>query len=747
MNIFEELNPKQIEAVQHVDGALLVFAGAGSGKTKALTHRIAYMIKEAGINPWNILAVTFTNKAANEMNTRIQKLLENQDQAAVLQGFGDLLSTSVIENFTANSTDLPTVGTFHAICVRILRRNIHHLDFENSFAIYDTADQEILMKRLMNELMIDSKKITPKSILAHISNAKNQLIGPDQYRQYADNYFTERVAELYPRYQSALHRSNALDFDDIIMKTVELFREHPAILAFYQEKFRYISVDEYQDTNTAQYELIKLLAEKYRNICVIGDSDQSIYRWRGANIQNILNFEKDYPEAKVILLEQNYRSTNNILNAANNVISRNQNRRDKNLWSDKDDGTKLRHWIADNERHEAEMIANEIRQHYTGTEYPDYTENVVLCRTNAQTRVIEEAFLRHGIPYKIVGGIKFYSRKEIKDLISYLRIIQNPSDSVSLLRVINTPARKIGPKTLIACQEFANRHNLSLFNALLLSHEIPELSKPKADAIEQFIKIIKDLQYLNASNPASAMIKYALDITGYKKMIDDGSVEGEARLENTNEMISVAGKYDKLEPGTSLSIFLEEVSLISDLDNLDEQENAVTIMTVHSAKGLEFHNVYLVGLEEGIFPHTRSLLSQEELEEERRLMYVAITRAKDNLYLLHARQRLLYGQSQSNAPSQFLADIPEDLVETNFGSHATARVRISTDQIGHRPIPVEMEEPAIYEYEIGDKITHTGFGQGIVIDITGGIITIAFIDASIGVKKLAISIAPIKKLT
>lgn len=720
--ILEKLNEKQIEAVTHFEGPLLVFAGAGSGKTRALTHRIAYLIQEKKVNPGNILAVTFTNKAANEMKNRIVKLLEE---------FGNLGEI--------------TVGTFHAVCVQILRRNIHNLGYGNSFVIYDTTDQEILIKRVMTELGLDTKKINPKAVLNHISNAKNQLIGEEQYSQFANDYFSEKIAEIYPAYQKALRQNNALDFDDIIMKTVELFLKFPTILEYYQEKFKFISVDEYQDTNRAQYTLIKLLAEKYKNICVIGDVDQSIYSWRGATIQNILDFEKDYPNVKTVKLEQNYRSTQVILDASNQIIKKNRQRKEKNLWTQRSGGEKIRHWLADNERHEAELISQEIGRQLTGYEYPNYNDFVVLYRTNAQSRIIEEVFLKYGIPYKIIGGIRFYARKEIKDILAYLRIVQNQNDSVSLMRIINTPPRKIGTKTMQSVQEFAARNNLSLFSAMLLADEISEIPKNKAEYIEKFVKTIKNLQDLNSGHRAAGMIKEVLETTGYKRFIDDGSVEGEARLENVSELISVAKKYDSLEPGIALNIFLEEVSLIADIDTLDEQENAVTLMTVHSAKGLEFPYVFLAGLEEGIFPHNRSLLDRDELEEERRLMYVAMTRAKDMLYLLHARERMLYGEFRLNAPSQFLTDIDEIFVETNFGGHM-ARQHLKITEIGDKPVPIELNEGVESDLDVGDKVKHNLFGAGIVIDITGGVITVAFNDPKVGVKKLALSVAPLKKI-
>nr|MBP9770642.1 UvrD-helicase domain-containing protein [Candidatus Gracilibacteria bacterium] len=574
---------------------------------------------------------------------------------------------------------------------------------------------------------------------------KNQLLGPSNYMQYANDYFSEKVAQIFPKYQRILQQNNALDFDDIIMKTVELFQQFPEVLDSYQEKFKFISVDEYQDTNKAQYILIKLLAEKYQNVSVIGDADQSIYSWRGATIQNILDFEKDYKDTKVVLLEQNYRSTQIILDASNTMIQKNEKRKEKKLWTDREGGQKIKHWLADNERHEGELVAHEIEKLLIGSEAPKYNDFVVLYRTNAQSRIFEEVFLRHGIPYRIIGGIRFYQRKEIKDILAYLRVIQNPNDSVSLLRIVNVPARKIGAKTLEAVHEFAMRNDISLFKAMMLANDIPELSGSKSEEFLKFVEIIKELQSLNTEFQASGMIKQVLDKTGYKKFVDDNTVEGEARLENIAELVSVASKYDKLEPASSLSVFLEEVSLIADTDSMKDEDNAVTLMTVHSAKGLEFPYVFIAGLEEGIFPHNRSLLDRQELEEERRLMYVAMTRAMDSLYLLHARERTLYGESRTNAPSQFLQDIDETLVEANFGGHG-AKNRLSVQDINNIPIPVELDQGVDVPFGVGDKVSHNVFGRGIVINITGGVATIAFEDSKVGVKKLALSVAPLRKV-
>lgn len=715
--LLEGLNEKQQQAVLATEGPVLIIAGAGSGKTRALTQRVAYLIQEKGVSPWNILAVTFTNKAANEMKHRIINLL------------GDEI-------------ELPTVGTFHSICSQILRRYIHLLGYENQFVIYDTNDQVVLMKQIMKDHHISEKQLNPKAVLGHISQAKNQLMDADDFSMRTHNYFTEKVAELYKPYQSRLAKNQALDFDDLLMKTVDLFRQFPDILDKYQERYRYISVDEYQDTNHAQYTLVKMLAEKYRNICVIGDPDQSIYSWRGANMQNILDFEKDYPEALSIKLEQNYRSTSIILDAAHAVIERNSNRKEKRLWTEREGGEKIRIWTARDERDESIKVAQSILEHVRGSEAPDYREFAVLYRTNAQSRAVEESFMRYGIPYRIVGGVKFYLRKEIKDIIAYLRVIHNPDDSVSLLRIINTPARKIGAKTLETVQVFAAQQNISIYRALERVNEIPGLGS-KAETLSKFARLIQHFQQINQEFSAAGVLKHVISESGYRDfLLKDKNPEGEARLQNIQELITVADKYEGLEPGVSLATFLEEIALITDLDSIDDEHNAVTLMTLHSAKGLEFPIVYLTGLEEGIFPHSRSLFEPQELEEERRLMYVGITRAMNHLYMLHAKQRMLFGEFKQNAPSQFLMDIPEELVEGLLIQRPTS--------IGSRPIPVENEtgiEPLqAIELSDGDRVRHPSFGEGIVMNVSGGIVTIAFKDPRAGVKKLATSIAPLEKL-
>lgn len=727
----------QCEAVTTINGPMLVIAGAGSGKTRALTHRIAYLIKERGVSPWSILAVTFTNKAAGEMRRRVAKLLGAPPSAAEA-GFPAA---------DEEAPDMPTIGTFHSVCARILRKHIHLLDYENKFAIYDPSDQLILLKHIYKDLQINDKEINPRAVLNHISNAKNRLLTPKEFEATADSYFAEKVARMYHLYQNGLKKNNALDFDDLLMKTIELLKTFPEILDRLQEKFKYIHVDEYQDTNHAQYVLTNMLAAKYRNICVIGDHDQSIYSWRGATIQNILDFEKDYPETKVVKMEQNYRSTQMILDAAHAVISRNKKRRDKKLWTLRAGGEQVRLFVAENERHEGELCACEIQNAVKGHEKPDYRDFVVLYRINAQSRVLEEVFMRYGLPYKIVGGVRFYERKEIKDLLAYLRLIANPSDTVSLLRVINIPHRQIGPKTLEKAQTFANTRQCSFFEAMNRAQEIPELADVKKERLEKFVKLIKRLQKKNTEFPAAALIKFVLDESGYKKFLDDGSVEGEARLENAAELVSVASKYDRLEPGMSLNVFLEEVSLIADIDTLDEKDNSVTFMTLHSAKGLEFPRVFICGLEEGLLPHAQSVFSPEELEEERRLFYVGATRAMDKLYLLYAKNRMLYGETQDVIPSQFLEDIPRELLQLPEDRFAAAyggrRAHVNKEMFGAKPIPAEK---VFQEFSDGDKVLHKTFGEGVVISAAGGIVTVAFKDPKYGIKKLAVAIAPMEKI-
>lgn len=773
--ILKELNDAQKEAATAVDGPVLILAGAGSGKTRALTYRIAYLMAEKKVSPFNVLAVTFTNKAAGEMRKRILELMYGKKQAAALM--------EEARGVQFHRKDLPVVGTFHSVCVQILRKHLHLLGYENRFAIFDDTDTQVLMKTIMKDLGISKDKMNPKAVLSHIAGAKNALLTPEEYaRQSVHSRFTESVAKLYPIYQKRLAQNQTLDFDDLIMRTVELFEKEPQVLDELQERFKYISVDEYQDTNHAQYVLIKKLAEKYRNLCVVGDDWQSIYSWRGATMRNILDFEKDYPEATVVKLEQNYRSTSLILDASDAIIKQNKSRTEKKLWTDRKDGEKIQIWEAMDERDEGSMIAKEIQHLLLKHETPDYSDFAILYRTNAQSRVIEEAMMRYGIPYRVVGGVKFYQRKEIKDVLAYLRLIENPADTVSLLRVINTPPRKIGMKTLETLQNMSRERGESPIFSVI--QEIEELGKERfpesrIKTLDDFVKLITALQKINQEYPAAGVIKHLLEESGYKEFLLDGSPEGETRYENVQELVSVASKYDKLEAGISLATFLEEVALISDLDQIDDRDNAVTLMTLHSAKGLEFPNVFICGMEEGVFPHSRSLLEPNELEEERRLMYVGLTRAMDRAYLLYAERRLLYGDIKQNAPSQFLQQLPDDLIETNFETEFETDATIEVSGIlgtymgkkgkaraaGLKRIPIENksgfypdkepdydgideipEDDLVVDYSPGDRVRHHTFGDGVIANVQGGVLTVAFKDPKFGVKKLAASVAPLEKL-
>lgn len=749
-SLLDGLNEKQIEAVTTTEGPVLIIAGAGSGKTRVITHRIAYLIQGNSVSPWNIVGVTFTNKAANEVRERVMRLLHNRqnyqyDLFHAASGNKEALSVTeeIVEYQNVEHTKnlpFPHLGTFHSMCVKILRQHAHLLGYENSFVIYDTADQIALIKVLLKEMNIDEKICNPRAVLSHIGGAKNELLSFQDYEKLPHgNFFTKRVAHLYSLYQKRLQQNRAFDFDDLLMKTVELFQQHPDVLSYYQNKFRYILVDEYQDTNHAQYVLVNLLAKAHRNLCVVGDSDQSIYSWRGADIRNILEFEKDYPETKVIKLEQNYRSTKTILDTAHNVIVKNTQRKDKTLWTEREQGEKVFVITARDEREEGECIVHQVRAYTKGYEYPPYAHFAVLYRTNAQSRVLEEVFLRHGIPYKIVGGVKFYERKEIKDVMAYLRLALNPHDDVSFLRIINTPPRKIGKLTLSRLQNYSNRSGGSLYDALTNYGKLG-VNPVKERILEKFLQLLDDLHKANREFPASGVIKQILHLTGYQDfLLQERTEEGEQRLENVRELSSVASKYDQLEHGISLSTFLEEVSLISDIDTLDEKENAVTFMTVHSAKGLEFPYVFICGLEEGVFPHSRSLLERDALEEERRLMYVGITRAMERVFLLYAEKRLLYGENRHNAPSQFLNDIPEELIVRfpQMGSYIEPDFDI-------KPIPVEDWKQELYKE--GDSVMHDYFGIGRIISVKGDIVTIEFQNQMIGVKKLALSVAPLHKI-
>ena len=643
-DIYSTLNPQQQEAVYHTEGPLLILAGAGSGKTRVLTHRIAYLIDEKGVNPWNILAITFTNKAASEMRERVDKIV----------GFG---SESI------------WVSTFHSTCVRILRRHIDRLGFDNRFAIYDTEDQKTLMKEICRKLNIDTKIYKERSLLAQISHAKDELITPDEMELNAGSDFNKKkVAAVYREYQASLRKNNALDFDDLIVKTVELFQNCGDVLENYQERFKYIMVDEYQDTNTAQFKFVSLLASKYENLCVVGDDDQSIYKFRGANIGNILGFEHVFPDAKVIRLEQNYRFTKNILSAANEVIANNASRKSKTLWTENPEGDLIHFRQFMNGYEEAEYVVGEISRAHreNGAKYKDCA---VLYRTNAQSRLFEEKCLLANIPYKIVGGVNFYARKEIKDLLCYLKTIDNSRDDLAVRRIINVPKRGIGATTIGRVTAFASEHGMSFYDTLKEAKQIPGIGKA-AEKISRFIAQMEAFRAMAHSEEYSIkdLIDHILEDTGYEEELqEEGEIEAQTRLENIEELINKAAAYEEDSEHPTLDEFLEQVALVADIDNVDDSEDRVTLMTLHSAKGLEFPKVYLVGMEDGFFPGMMSIMSGDktEMEEERRLCYVGITRAKKELVLTAARQRMVNGETRWSKPSRFINEIPPELLDTD----------------------------------------------------------------------------------
>ena len=653
--MIDSMNDRQMEAMLHKDGPELILAGAGSGKTRVLTHRIAWLIREQGVAPWHILAITFTNKAAAEMRERVGKLVEN-------------------------CADQVWVATFHSTCVRILRRFIDHLGYDGRFNIYDTDDQKTLMKQVFKDLSIGGQ-LKERTAMSVISAAKNELIGPEEFMKEAAGYVEEQIGRCYRRYQALLKQNNALDFDDLIMKTVELFETCPEVLENYQERFRYILVDEYQDTNRAQFRLVELLSRKYRNLCVVGDDDQSIYRFRGADISNILDFEKAFPGAHVVKLEQNYRSTGNILSAANGVIQNNRGRKQKKLWTEQDSGTPIRVVRLDSARDEAEYIADEIVSRAGGSEYSRFA---VLYRTNAQSRLLEERFVTKGIPYQLVGGVNFYQRKEIKDVLAYLKILANPADDLSVRRVLNVPKRGIGAATVTKVQTYAETSGHSFYEALVKIPSTGILGK-SAGKIKGFTDLIEELRGDSDELSVAELIEQVLEKTGYEDSLqEEGPIEAEARVENLKELINKAVVFDSGTPESSVFLpgelpedreaedasgvsalgrFLEEVSLVADIDRMDDSAQKVTLMTLHAAKGLEFPEVYLSGMEDGLFPGNRSLDDPEELEEERRLCYVGITRAKERLTLTSARSRMVNGEMMMTRESRFLKEIPEELTE------------------------------------------------------------------------------------
>ncbi|WP_031313961.1 DNA helicase PcrA [Caldanaerobacter subterraneus] len=704
--ILANLNEQQKEAVTTTEGPLLILAGAGSGKTRVLTHRIAYLIKEKKVSPSNILAITFTNKAAEEMKTRVENLL----------GYvGDLW-----------------VSTFHSACVRILRRDIDKLGYDRNFVIFDTTDQKALVQECLKELDLSEKQYPIKMVLNAISSAKDKMVYPDDYIDFfGDTYRNRKIKEIYKLYQHKLKKINALDFDDIIIKTIELFKENPEILEFYQRRFRYIMVDEYQDTNTPQYYFVNLLAQRHRNLCVVGDDDQSIYGWRGADVRNILNFEKDYPEAKVIKLEQNYRSTKIILEAANHVIDNNVYRKKKSLWTQNKEGEKIVLCELENEREEAEFVIQEIIK-LKERENRSFKDFAILYRTNAQSRPFEEALMKVKVPYKVVGALRFYDRKEIKDILAYLRLIVNPYDDISFKRIVNVPRRGIGPATIEALEKVAREKDTSLFFAI----EDLKNARNKGSLL-QFKQFILDLIDKKDAMSVSDLIKYILEQTGYiEELKREESEEAEGRIENLNEFLNAAYEFEESSEDKSLEAFLAGITLVSDIDMAGDIGESVVLMTLHSAKGLEFPVVFMVGMEEGLFPSYSSFEDDHELEEERRLCYVGITRSKERLYLTYARQRNLYGRSQYNSYSRFISEIPERLI---------VRYNIPTSKkTGFASVHTFSD---VYErsFSLGDKVEHKIWGIGTVVKVEGEEITVAF--PNVGIKKLDLRFAPIKAIS
>ena len=739
MSIYDTLNDKQREAVLCTEGPLLILAGAGSGKTRVLTHRIAYLIEECEVNPWNILAITFTNKAAGEMRERVDKIV----------GFG---------------SDSVWVSTFHSTCVRILRRHIDLLGFDTNFTIYDTEDQKSVMKDVIRSLDLDPKIYKERTFLGVISHAKDELISPEEFMLNAGlDYKQQLYGRAYREYQLALKKNNALDFDDLIVKTVELFKSHPQVLDYYQERFRYIMVDEYQDTNTAQFQFVSLLAKKYQNLCVVGDDDQSIYKFRGANIGNILNFEKVFPDAAVIKLEQNYRSTGNILYAANAVISNNIGRKDKRLWTQSEDGEGICFRQFYNGYEEAEYVAEQIRKSVRQCD-SRYQDHAVLYRTNAQSRLFEEQFIRENIPYRLIGGINFYARKEIKDILAYLKTIDNGVDDLAVKRIINVPKRGIGLTTIDKVQKFAGEHEMSFFEVLEHADGISELGR-SSSKLKNFALTIQAFRGKAEELSVAELLEDILEVTGYRRELElEGTDEADARIENINELISKAASYEEncMDEPPTLSGFLEEVALVADIDNLDEDENRVLLMTLHSAKGLEFPHVYLTGMEDGIFPSYMSIAAEnprEEIEEERRLCYVGITRAMKKLTMTAARMRMIRGENQFNAISRFMKEIPKEYLERGCEVRKEKTDEMPKNDswkeikrtFQEKPKAVQqftVTKAASLEYGIGDRVRHMKFGEGTVADITEGgrDYEVAVDFDNFGRKKMFASFAKLKKV-
>lgn len=739
MSIYDSLNPQQLEAVTHYEGPLLILAGAGSGKTRVLTHRIAWLMEEKNVQPWNIMAITFTNKAAGEMRERVEKMLDEASRGV-------------------------WVATFHSTCVRILRRYIERIGYGSNFTIYDTDDQKSIMKDICKRLNVNTKMYKERTLLGAISSAKDELVSPEEFALKAQSDFKLKVySEVYTEYQRELKSNNALDFDDLICKTVELFQSCPEVLDYYQERFRFIMVDEYQDTNTAQFKLVSLLASKYQNLCVVGDDDQSIYKFRGANIGNILNFEHFFPDAKVIRLEQNYRSTQNILNTANEVICHNKGRKEKRLWTANGEGSKVKFRQFMNAFEEAEYVAGMINGKVSQSKWK-YGDCAILYRTNAQSRMFEEKFLFSNIPYKIVGGINFYSRKEIKDVLAYLKTIANGSDDLAVRRIINVPKRGIGATTISRVQEFAIAHGISFYNALRTCDQIPGIGKG-ASKLLNFVELIQIFRSKAEFYSVKELIEDILEVTGYRSELElEGTDEARERLENIDELLSKAAAYDESQEEPTLDGFLEEVALVADIDSLEDDADHVLMMTLHSAKGLEFPVVFLVGMEDGMFPSYMSIASEDplDLEEERRLCYVGITRAMRELTLTAARQRMVRGETHYNRVSRFVTDIPEELLATeekrNMAevkreyrekkqtAYEQARENFRAKMFVSQQFEVKKADGL--DYTTGDRVRHIRFGEGTVKSIAEGgrdyEVTVEF--DRVGIKKMFASFAKLVKI-
>lgn len=741
--ILNGLNEEQRKAVKHTDGALLIMAGAGSGKTRVLTNRIAYLIGEKEVAPWSILAITFTNKAAREMKDRVR-------------------------NIIGRVADDIWISTFHSMCVRILRRDIDRIGFKRNFTILDSGDQLSVIKQILKRQNIDSKKFEPKAIQGSISSAKNELKTVKDYAKMAKGPFESIVLDVYEAYQKELRKNHALDFDDLIMTTIHLFKQVPEVLEFYQRKFQYIHVDEYQDTNRAQYMLVKMLADRYKNICVVGDSDQSIYGWRGADIANILSFETDYPQSTTIMLEQNYRSTKTILRAANEVINNNFNRKPKKLWTENHAGENIACFIGDNEHDEAYFIVGKIKELMREHSYK-LSDIAILYRTNAQSRVIEELLVKSNINYNIVGGTKFYDRKEIKDLLAYLRVVANPDDDISLRRIINVPKRGIGATTVEKIAEFATIHGISMFQALQEVEQMA-LSKGATNKLIEFSDQMQGWVQLEEYLSVTELVEELLEKTGYRDMLkNEKTLEAQGRIENIDEFLSVTTEFENRSDDKSLVAFLTDLALIADIDQVDDEENdqndtdKVLLMTLHSAKGLEFPVVFLIGMEEGVFPHSRSLFEEEEMEEERRLAYVGITRAEQRLYLSCAKLRTLFGRTNANPQSRFIKEIPSEILESlNEEQIEPAWAKTSRSLNGssnptvQRPKANLISRPQMtttggdqFTWQVGDKAEHKKWGIGTVVSMRGSgenvELDIAF-PQPIGIKRLAAKFAPITKV-